>query len=86
MRLIGGSVFVGAAVVVIVHLFIPLNASIKRSDFGFWIADFGLTFKPKIQNPQPKSPSRERMGIEPTRGLLSKPHDGFEDRGRHQAC
>jgi len=26
------------------------------------------------------------MGIEPTWGLLNKPHNGFEDRGRHQAC
>jgi hypothetical protein len=25
------------------------------------------------------------MGIEPTCDALNAPHDGFEDRGRHQA-
>ena len=25
------------------------------------------------------------MGIEPTYGRVSAPHNGFEDRGRHQA-
>jgi len=26
------------------------------------------------------------MGIEPTWTLISRPHNGFEARGRHQAC
>lgn len=29
---------------------------------------------------------RKWMGIEPTWDLISKPHNGFEIRGRHQAC